>query len=111
MARTQVAAQQTSATSGLAVTYEAANVDGNSLVNNGRRIALVRNGDSNDHTVTMVTGGTVHGLEITDPTVTVTAGSDAILGPFPGVFTQSDSGEVHLDYDAVTSVEIAVVEV
>lgn len=112
MARTVVSAQNTSANSGInPLSYEAANVDGNSVVNNGRRIAVVVNNDTAAHTVTQITGGTASGLDVTDPTVSIAAGDTAILGPWPPIYHQPDSNEVWLDYDAVTSVDIAVVEV
>lgn len=110
MARTTITPQDTSANDGLVITWEAANTDGNAVVNNGRRIMLVRNGDTASHTVTQVTGGTVTGLAVADPAVSVPAGDTAVLGPWPAIFNQSD-GEVHLNYDAVTSVDVAVVEV
>lgn len=112
MARTQVSAQQTSAANGInPLSYEAANVDGNSVANNGRRIAVIVNGDTASHTVTQVTGGTASGLAVSDPAVTIAAGDTAVLGPWPPIYNQPDSPDVWLDYDAVTAVDIAVIEV
>lgn len=110
MARTTVDSQQSNANSGLVISWEAANADGNAVRNNGRRVALVRNNDSVSHTATQITGGTASGLAVADPPVSIPAGDTAMLGPWTGVFNQDD-GTVHIDYDAVTSVEIAVVEV
>lgn len=110
MARTTITPQDTSHRDGLVVDFsEQANADGNAVVNNGRRRLLIRNDDTAAHTVTQVTGGTVHGVDVADPPVSVPAGGVAVLGPWPAFYNQPD-GSTHVDYDAVTSLFVAAVE-
>lgn len=110
MARTDITPQTSSAREGLVIAWEAANADGNAVTNNGDRRVLVRSSASADRTVTQVTGGTVNGLDVADPTVTVPAGETVQLGPWPPVYDQPDERSVHLDYDDATSLEVAAIE-
>lgn len=111
MARTELSAQETDSVAGLAVVFEDANVDGNSVRNNGHRIVIVQNADTASHTVTQVTGGQASGVDVADPQVVVAAGAVAVVGPWPRVFEQSGTHEVWLNYDAVTSVTVAAIEI
>lgn len=109
MARTAITPQ--SADGGATVTFEAANVDGNSYTPARGRILLVDNGSGASVTVTLPTPATVDGLAIADKTVAVAAGAVAAvaLGPVPYAYLQT-GGVVHVDYSAVTSVTVAVVD-
>jgi hypothetical protein len=112
MARTLLNAQKTSK-AGLNAAYQAAIADGHMFANDGRQLLHVKNSDVADRTLTFPTPATQDGLAIADQAVTVPAGGEQFIGPFPGrTFNQSgvDAGRVHIDYSAVTGVTVAVIE-
>lgn len=97
------------ARSGLEPSYTAAEVDGNSFANPGleQRILHVKNG-ATAVVVTCKTPRQVDGLDVAELAVTVPAGEERMIGPFPTkTFTQGD-GTVHVDYDDVSNVTVAV---
>lgn len=110
MARTSLTVQEV-ALAGITLSFEAANADGNSFANDGNVILYVKNGDASSHTVTIPTPATVGGMAVEDLTVSVPAGGEKVVGPFPThVFNQS-GGVVYVNYDAVTSVTVAAIKV
>ena len=91
MARTVLAVQPT-VREGLAASYTTATVDGHAFSNAGRNVFLhVKNAGGVSTTVTIVTPGTVDGLAIPDRTVSIPAGADRFIGPFPKTYEQVDS--------------------
>lgn len=113
MARSAITAQKVVAT-GLELTTEAANSDGNMFTNTGRQILFVDNGSESDVKVTIQTGAKYGGLDVSDREVTVTAGEARYIGKLsPAVYNQTsgdDEGKVYVDYDAVTTVTVVVLE-
>ena len=98
---------QTIVRTGLAMTYEAANVDGEMIPNAGRMFLHVKNGSAVSVTVTVDTPGLVDGLAVAQLTVAIPAGQERMIGPFPpGVYNQS-SGNIHVTFSAVTTVTLA----
>lgn len=96
-------ALQTIAATGIAPTYEAANVDGHSVTNRGNQFVHVKNASAAAINVTFVTPVTVSGRAVADDVVSVPAGGERMIGPFAeSVFGQSLS----VDLSAVTSVTI-----
>lgn len=94
----------------LQATYEAANVAGNSYGPRDGRLAHVKNASGSSVTVTIATPGTVDGLAIADRTQAVPAGTDCFFAFGVGnAYMQSD-GSIYLDYSAVTSVTVAVID-
>lgn len=89
-------------------TPAAANTDGYSFVNNGKRFFLLENSNAATRTVTIATPGTVDGnLAIGDRTVTVPATTGrAQCGPFGPEYTQPD-GTVLITFDAVAGLTIS----
>lgn len=82
---------------------------GDKFVNTGNELLYIKNGGGSTITLTL-DAQTVNGLTITDPTVSITAGQEKIIGPFdPRYFTDS-SGFLNLSYSAVTSVTVAVIQ-
>lgn len=108
MARTAITPQRATS-AGLALTTEAANVDGNSIVQEGRRILVATNNSGASINVTLPTPGTVDGLAITDRVVAVPAGATRYIGIMNAAYRQPD-GSVWADYSAVASVVVAVLE-
>lgn len=109
MARTQLDAQVV-ARDGLSPTFEAANADGHSFVNNHRRALWIKNGDGVPHTATVLYGQLIDGQTVPGQDVTVADGDEAITAFFPPGYHQPGGQDVHIDYDAVTSVTVAVLE-
>ncbi|MFB6710629.1 hypothetical protein [Streptomyces sp. NPDC056333] len=72
------------------------------------RFLYIMNGDTAQHTVTIVTPGTVSGLAIPDVAVVVAAGKSAVV-PLHRLFRGS-TGRASITYDAVTAVKVAVLE-
>lgn len=108
MARTALTVLQVART-GLTPAYTAGNVDGHSIVNDGRVCTHVKNGSGSSINVTVQTPGTVDGLAVSDLVVAVPAGQERMIGPFPpGVYNQAD-GTVYVDLSAVTTVTLAAV--
>lgn len=105
MARTAIT-PQTPTVAGAAVTYEPANVDGNSVdLATGPKLLHVKNGSGASITVTLPTPGTVAGLAIADRTVAVPAGGERLIR-LDRVVRQTN-GTAHVDYSAVTTVTVA----
>ena len=112
MARQSVTTQQITR-SGAATTYAAPNTDGD-IIDTGQVALHVKNGGSAAITVTAVTPVTVDGLGVDDLVVSVPAGGERFIGPFPrGTFGQAPdatvgAGRVLVGYSAITSVTRAV---
>ena len=110
MARVAVANQDVVA-GGLEATFTNATGDDQEFDNDtGQRTFIwVKNADGSDHDVTIITPGTIDGNAVADLTVTVTAGEERLIGPFPaGVYNQADN-TVQIDYSATTGMSCAVI--
>lgn len=110
MARSDIAAQIPTR-DGVEPTFEAANVDGNMFDNDGHRWLYVKNGGGAAIAVTFDVATTVDGQTVTDRSVNIPAGEERIIGPFPADYNRlsgADEGKVYVDYDAVTSVTVAL---
>jgi len=109
MARTDLSVQ-TISRSGLNVSFTAA-TDTNAWAipnNDGKMFVRVKNGDASPHTVTLDITQSVDGAAVTDPTVSVPAGEERDIGPFPpNIYDQAD-GRVHLNLDGFTSMTAAL---
>lgn len=105
MARSALTVQQIART-GIVPSYAAANVAGNSLANSGKEFLHIKNGAVSSITVTIETPGTVDGQAVADRTVTIGAGAEKMIGPFPPQTYNQDSGEVYVDYSAITTVTV-----
>lgn len=101
------------ALAGIADTTSAADATGNTFTNTGYEFAEVINGSGASITVTVdafpVGGqGSPDGLTVTDPTVTVAAGTRKKIGPFRrGTFNDS-AAKVKLTFSAVTTITVGV---
>lgn len=109
MARTDLAVQQIDA-DGLTPAYTAAIADGHAFPNDVGTFVHVKNGGAGAVNVTVPTPSTRDGLAVADRTVTVAAGAEAMIGPFPSRTYDQADGKVHVDYDVVTSVTVAVLK-
>jgi len=100
---------------GLNATYKSANTDGHMFVNDGRSLVHVKNASGSAVTATIETGATRDGYAIADQEVSVPAGEDRFIGPFPprtfNVQSGDDRGKVKLTFSAITSVTVAFLKI
>lgn len=108
MPRTRIT-EQRAAVAGSALVTEPANVDGNSVALDTRRVLFVKNASVASVNVTLPTTSTLEGLTVGNRVVAVPAGAERFIRP-SSTSVQS-TGLVHVDYSAVTSVTVAVLEV
>jgi len=99
---------------GLAAAYAAASAAGDAVLNlNGDVFLHVKNGDVASHTVTITAqdqSEVVPGfgaMTKSNVQVSVPAGGDRFIGPFPRQAFNDSLGKVQITYDAVTNVTIA----
>jgi hypothetical protein len=104
-------AYQTVKTTGITPTFAAADAAGDKVLPNDRGLFYVKNGGTAAVTLTIATpGNTKYGAAIPDITVSVAAGAEGVIGPFPADLVGSD-GYVDIAYSAVTSVTRAALTV
>lgn len=110
MPRTAITPQKATA-AGRTVTFEPANSLGNSFNAAKGRALIIRNGSAAAITATLPTPATADGLAIADRAITVAAGAQTHvgIGSQAGIYAQTD-GTVWVDYSAVTTVDVAVVD-
>jgi hypothetical protein len=105
MARTALTVQQVTR-AGLTPAYSAAPVDGHSILNGGKELLHVKTGGTACN-VTIQTPGSVDGQAVADRVVAIGTSSERIIGPFPPDIYNQASGEIYVDFSAVTSVTVA----
>lgn len=105
MARTALTVQQVTR-SGLTPSYGAANVDGHSVGNAGTEVLHVKTGGTGC-TVTILIPGKVDGQTVPGKAIVIGTSSERLIGPFPPSIYNQASGEIYVDFSAVTSVTIA----
>jgi hypothetical protein len=100
-----------SSQSGTTVTYSAVDAtNGNYFVNNGAEYIIVKNGSAAAITTTVLSVPCSHG-RTADSVVSVPAGGEKIVGPFPrDLFNQPNSRDIHVDFSDGTSVTAAVIK-
>lgn len=104
-------AYQTVKTTGITPTFAAADAAGDKVPPNERGLFYIKNGGAGAITVTVATPGqTKYGAEIPDISVSIAAGAEGAIGPFPGDLGGSD-GYVAITYSGVTSVTRAALTV
>lgn len=100
---------------GLAPVYAAAAGGGDKIPGSDADTFIhVKNGSGGALTVTVVTPGTVvgsGGLAVADVAVSVPAGGERMIGPFPPDIygNPADAGKVAITYSGVTSLTIAAI--
>lgn len=96
---------------GTAPAYSAASGGGDKFRPDERTFLHVKNSDVAAHTVTVATPGTVLGLAVSDVAVSVPAGGERMVGPFPGEHFVGADGLAAVTWSAVTGMTFAVVRV
>lgn len=112
MSQTLLTRQQSSLTDA-AVTYNAVDgSNGNTFANNGNTLALIKNGGGSPITATFSSVPDQFG-RTGDVAVTVAAGAERVVGPFPvALFNQTsggNAGNVNVSFSSGTSVTMALI--
>lgn len=84
----------------------AAGAGGDTFVNDGVTMLLVKNGSGASINVTFAYGQTVDGQTVPGKVVAVGAGVTTLIGPFPSNLFTDSNGNVAVSYSAVTSVTV-----
>lgn len=100
---------QTGGSSGVTLSFVAADVAGDEFPNNGRTVLIVKNDDTGSHDVTIVSQENCSQGFNHDVVVSVAAGEQALIGQFSRSRFNDTNGLVQVTYDDVTSVTVAVV--
>lgn len=91
----------------------AASGGGDTFINTGAELVIIKNGSGAPMTLTVETQSTVDGLAVADLTATIGAGETRCLGPFPpAIYSEgaASGGNANLSYSSATSVTVAVVQ-
>jgi hypothetical protein len=94
---------------GTAPTYAAASVGGDTAPVGKDLFLHVFNGSGASITVTVVTPGTVNGLAIADAALVIPAGDQGFV-PLAKMYRNPSTGLANITYSAVTTVEVAVLQ-
>ena len=103
---------------GLSANYANAAAGGDAVLNvTGDVVLHVKNGDAASKTVTVTAQRTSQSvsdfgeMSKSNIQVAIPAGEDRFIGPFPKAAYNDGAGKVQVTYSAVTSVEIAALQV
>lgn len=96
------------ARSGLNATYNAASAGGDKFPPGDRTFLHVKNGSAGAVTVTVATPNKLIGLDLADVAVSVPAGEDRFIGPFPTQHFAGSDGLADVTWSATASVTFAV---
>lgn len=91
----------------------AAAVGGDSFVNTGTELVVIKNASVGAITVTFATPATLDGLAVADRTASIGAGETRLLGPFPpGIYNDTGiaGGSVNMTYSGVTTLTATVIK-
>src|SRR5262245_2385259 len=94
----------------LVATATAADATGNNWTNTGGEFLFIKNGGGSSITLTLAVGpgAVVDGQTPTSKTVTVAAGKEFLVGPFPVTIYSDVNNLMNITYSGVTSVTVAV---
>jgi len=101
---------QTAVLAGVTPSYAACAGGGDDFLNTGREMVHIKNGSGGALVVTFVTPKTYQGVALADPTVSVGAGSEEMIGPFPPGIFNGAAALLSMTYSGVTSLTIAVIK-
>ena len=96
---------------GANLAFTAADVAGDTFVNDGNVVLLMRKSGVGDLTVTLATPATPKGLVIAPLVIVAGASSLTVLGPFPPAVFNNASGQVSMTYSGVTNLTFGVIGV
>lgn len=85
------------------LTYQSTWVGGDTLANNGRTILIFKNTSGSPLVATLDTPAKTEGLDIANPTVTVTSAADQVIGPFDPAIFNTAGGTIAITYTGATN--------
>lgn len=94
--------------SGVSVAGVAASVGGDTFTNTGKEVLRFRNASAGTLYAYFATPATMDGLAVSDRSLTLAAGAEIAIGPFPRYIYGTT---VAITYSAVTSLTVAVLAV
>jgi hypothetical protein len=102
---------QTAVPAGIALSFASAASGGDTMVNDGKTVLIVKNASGSAITVTVTAKaacplGSLHNIS-----VSVANGAEQIIGPFLPAIYNNTSGAVEITYSSVTSVTVAALKV
>lgn len=109
-ASTAVTPQSISPTTPISWTMQAVDETGNTFANNGQCWLNVYNGSANTVYVTITVPASPGGLVINNVSYTITTMTMKTAGPFNPIYYNNGSGNVTVNYDTGTSVNVAVLK-
>lgn len=92
---------------GVEPAYVAADVAGDTFVNDGTTMLHVKNGGAGVSTVTIDSPNVCNQGEVHDVVIAVPAGEERLIGPFP---VARFSRTVSVSYDVITTVTVAALQ-
>lgn len=97
---------------GIGPTYAACAGGGDKFIPDDDVYVHIKNGSGGALTATFATPGDVDGEPIDDRTVSVPAGGERVIGPFPKTIfaNNADGGKCAITYSGVTTLTIGVFE-
>lgn len=97
---------------GIGPTYATCAAGGDKFIPDDDVFAHIKNGSGGALTATFATPGDVDGEPIADRTVSVPAGGERVIGPFPKTIfaNNADGGKCAITYSGVTTLTIGVFE-
>ncbi len=104
-------ARQQLADSGLTAKYSRATTEGHSVENDGKILLHIKNEGRAKITVTVLTAYVRAGLKLADRIVTVEAGGEAFVGPFPPDIYNQEDGRIHIEYSDPANTKVAILKV
>lgn len=103
-------ATQTVTKAGLSPSLQACSAGGDTYSPSATTTLYIKNGDSEQHTVTVHTTATIYGQPISNVAIVIPAGGEVMAGPFdPGMVADPSTTLATVTYDAVTSMTIAAI--
>lgn len=93
---------------GLVPSYAACTGGGDSFTPTGRTFLHVKNASGGALTVTVAVQATTATLAVSNVAVSVGAGAERMIGPFPQNLFADSTGQAQITYSGVTTLTIAV---
>lgn len=100
-------------TSNITVNAVSASAGGDQFANTGYELLWIKNGGGGNITLTINVQETIDAelaLTVTNATVTILAGDEYLIGPFPPSVYSDTNNNVQLRYSGVTSVTVTVMK-
>lgn len=85
------------------LTYQSVWAAGDTVVNNGKTRLIFKNSSGSPCVATLDTPAKQQGLDIANPTATVTSAADQVIGPFDPAIFNTAAGVISITYSGATN--------